>query len=76
MSSDDESNDRSTVLYEKEKRYKNLREVAAEIKVRIKNQDFVSLLDKYESLNKEFEKGKLFFEKEGKLPRVYIRCLC
>lgn len=44
--------------------------------MKMKNLDFVQLLDKYELLNKEIEKGAKFFEKEGGVPRLYIRILC
>ena len=40
------------------------------------NNDFVSLLSEFEDLNKELEKGAKIFEKEGGVPRFYIRHLC
>jgi translation initiation factor 3 subunit C len=61
---------------EKEKRFTKLREIIKDIKIKIKNQDFVILLDKFEELNKEVEKSAKVFEKEGGVPRFYIRVLC
>lgn len=75
LSSDDDDKNR-TIVTEKEKRYNKLREIIKEIKIKMKNHDFVQLLDKYEKLNKEIEKGAKFFETEGGIPRVYLRCLC
>lgn len=42
----------------------------------MKNNDFVSMLDFFEKLNKEIEKGEKVFEREGGVPRLYIRILC
>ncbi|KAM3135219.1 hypothetical protein pb186bvf_012684 [Paramecium bursaria] len=64
------------VVTEKEKRIKRLREVITNIKAKQNNNDFVGLLDLYESLQQELEKcGKVFQEDQG-LPRLYVRTIC
>ncbi|CAK76776.1 unnamed protein product (macronuclear) [Paramecium tetraurelia] len=75
IDSDDDQGQR-VIVTEKEKRYARLREIIKDIKIKIKNQDFVTLLDKFEELNKEVEKSTKVFEKEGGLPRFYIRIMC
>ncbi|CAD8092142.1 unnamed protein product [Paramecium sonneborni] len=75
IDSDDDGEQR-VIVTEKEKRYIKLREIIKEMKIKIKNQDFVILLDKFEELNKEVEKSAKVFEKEGGLPRFYIRIMC
>ena len=51
-----------------------MKEVIEKINKKMNINDFVSLLQHYEELNKEFDKSKKILEKEG-IPRFYIRVL-
>jgi hypothetical protein len=53
-----------------------MREVIDRMRKHMKINDFVSLFNDFEDLNKELEKGIKVFEKEGGAPRFYIRTLC
>ncbi len=69
-SSDEE--EKRIVRSEKDKRYEALRTCITRIKDKMRIQDFVSLGDQFDELNKTLEKSKKVIEKEG-VPQFYIR---
>jgi len=69
-SSDEE--EKRVVRSEKDKRYDALRTIITRIKDKMRIQDFVSLGDQFDDLNKNLEKSKKVIEKEG-VPQFYIR---
>lgn len=64
------------VVSEKDKRVLRMREVIDRIRKKMKINDFVSLSNDFDELNRELEKGAKVFEKEGGAPRFYVRTLC
>ena len=69
-SSEDEQ--KRVVRSEKDKRYEALRTVIDRMKDKMKIDDFVTLADEFDELNKLLEKSKKVIEKEG-VPLFYIR---
>ena len=69
-SSDDDQ--KRVVRSEKDKRYEALRTVIDRIKDKMKIDDFVTMADEFDELNKQLEKAKKVVEKEG-VPLFYIR---
>jgi len=69
-SSDEE--EKRVVRSEKDKRYDALRKIISRIKDKMRIEDFVSIRDEFDELNKQMEKSKKVIEKEG-VPIFYIR---
>jgi translation initiation factor 3 subunit C len=53
-----------------------MREFIDRMRKKMNINDFVTLQTDFDDLNKELEKGLKIFEKEGGIPRFYIRTLC
>lgn len=52
-----------------------MRAIVQKINQKMLNNDFVSLYTQFEDLNKEVDKAKKIFERDGTVPKFYIRAL-
>lgn len=72
LESESEEEEKRVVRSEKEKRYGKLKEIIRKIQDKININDFFSISDLFEELNKELEKSKKVIAKEG-IPKFYIK---
>ncbi len=70
--SSSEEEEKRTIKTEKDKRFSLLREIIQKILEKIKINDFVSIYNEFEELNKNLEKSRKIIDKEG-MPRFYVR---
>ncbi len=59
----------------KDKRYEEMQNIIKTLRNHKKIKDMANLLTDFEDLNKAFQKAKKVVEREGNIPRFYIRTL-
>jgi len=73
--SDDEEETKRVVRSAKDKRFDELKDVIKHLKNHKKIKDMANVLTDFEALGKAYDKAKKVVEKEGVIPRFYVRCL-